>query len=75
MNNEMQELRPSYPLTPKATALLEQLIRERDAAVSRLDVALLSMKAALGVPTDWMIRNLDEGFVPNELVMDQEVVN
>ena len=51
-------------LTPEARALLERLIQERDAAVQRLDVALLSMKAALGVPPDWTIRNLDEGFVP-----------
>ena len=50
-------------LTPEARALLERLIQERDAAVSRLDVALLSMKAALGVPTEWQIRSLDEGFV------------
>ena len=50
-------------LTPEAKALLERLIQERDAAVSRLDVALLCMKAALGVPPEWTIRNLDEGFV------------
>ena len=50
-------------LPPEAKALLEQLIRERDAAISRLDMALLGMKAALGVPTDWQIRSLDEGFV------------
>jgi DNA-binding MarR family transcriptional regulator len=50
-------------LTPESKALLEQLIRERDAAVQRLDVALLATKAAQGVPTDWQIRNLDEGFV------------
>lgn len=52
-------------LTPETKALLEQLIRERDAAVSRLDVALLATKAALGVPVDWQIRTLDEGFVPD----------
>ena len=62
-------------LTPEARALLERLIQERDAAVTRLDVSLLSMKAALGVPTDWTIRSLDEGFVANELVMDKEAVN
>ena len=43
--------------------------------MQRLDVALLATKAAAGVPVDWQIRNLDEGFVANELVMDQEVVN
>lgn len=63
MNNEVQELRPSYPLSPESRALLEQLIRERDAAVQRLDVALLATKAALGVPVGWQIRSLDEGFV------------
>lgn len=52
-------------LSPETKALLEQLIRERDAAVSRLDVALLATKAAQGVPVDWQIRNLNEGFVPD----------
>jgi len=51
-------------LTLEARKLLERLIQERDAAVQRLDVALLSMKTALGVPAEWTIRNLDEGFVP-----------
>lgn len=51
------------PLPPESKALLEQLIRERDAAVQRLDVALLATKAALGVPVDWQIRSLDDGFV------------
>lgn len=51
------------PLPPESKALLEQLIRERDAAVQRLDVALLATKAALGVPVEWQIRSLDEGFV------------
>ena len=63
------------PLPAESKALLEQLIRERDAATQRIDVALLATKAALGVPVEWQIRNLDEGFVANELVMDQEVVN
>ena len=40
----------NYPLTPEAKALLERLIQERDAATQRLDVAIISMKAALGVP-------------------------
>lgn len=62
----MQKLRPSYPLTPEARALLEQMIRERDAAVQRLDVAILATKAALGVPMGWQIRSLDEGFVEGE---------
>lgn len=51
-------------LVPEAKALLERLIQERDAAIGRLDVALLSMKAALGVPVEWTIRDLNEGFVP-----------
>lgn len=51
------------PLTPEAKALLERLIQERDAAIARLDVALLAMKAALGVPVEWTIRDLNEGFV------------
>ena len=51
------------PLTPEARALLERLIQERDAAIGRLDVALLSMKSALGVPVEWTIRDLNEGFV------------
>lgn len=54
--------KPPVTLTPEAKGLLERLIQERDAAVQRLDVALLSMKAALGVPSEWTIRSLDEGF-------------
>jgi hypothetical protein len=61
--NEVMELRPSYPLTPEARGLLERLIQERDAAIQRLDVALLAMKAALGVPVEWQIKSLEEGFV------------
>ncbi len=60
MNSETQT---AYPLTPEARALLEQLIKERDAAMQRLDVALVAMKAALGVPVNWTIRDLEEGFV------------
>jgi hypothetical protein len=49
-------------LTPEAQALLKQLVQERDAAVGRLDVAIISMKAALGVPVEWQLRSIDEGF-------------
>lgn len=56
--------KPPVTLTPEARALLERLIQERDAAIQRLDVALLSMKAALGVPPEWTISSLDEGFIP-----------
>jgi len=52
----------TYPLTPEAKALLEKLVQERDAATQRLDVAVIAMKAALGVPVEWQIQNLDEGF-------------
>ncbi len=61
------------PLPSESKALLEQLIREREAAVQRLDVALLATKAALGVPVDWTIRSLDAGFVP-EFVQDTATV-
>jgi hypothetical protein len=57
---ETQPIKLSF----ETKALLEQLIRERDAAVQRLDVALLATRAAQGVPADWQIRNLDEGFAP-----------
>lgn len=66
---EAQELRPSTPLPPEAKALLNKLIQERDEAVKqlpevqKLDIAILSMKAALGVPLEWGIRNVEEGFV------------
>lgn len=52
------------PLTPEAQAFVERMIQERDAATQRLDVALYAMKAALGAPASWTIRNLDEGFIP-----------
>ncbi len=57
------------PLPPESKALLERLIQERDAAVQRLDVAVIATKAALGVPVEWTIRSLDAGFVP-EFVQD-----
>lgn len=50
-------------LTPEARALLERILQERDQAAQRLDVAVLAMRAALGVPLDWQLRDLDEGFV------------
>ena len=31
--------------------------------MQRIDIAILAMKAALGVPVEWQIRNLDEGFI------------
>ena len=55
-----------YQLTPEARALLDRLAQERDAALQRLDVAVLAMKAAMGVPTDYVIRSLDEGFVQGD---------
>ena len=59
-------MKTPIPLPPESKALLEQLIRERDAAAQRIDVALLATKAALGVPVEWQIRSLDEGFVEVE---------
>ena len=50
-------------LTPEARSLLERLVQERDQAAQRLDVAVLAMRAALGVPLDWQLRDLEEGFV------------
>ncbi len=52
----------SIPLPPESKALLERLALDHDAAKQRLDVAVLATKAALGVPVEWTIRNLDEGF-------------
>ncbi len=51
------------PLPPESKALLERLVQEHDAARQRLDVAVLATKAALGVPVEWQIRSLEEGFV------------
>ena len=51
------------PLTAEAREMLKTLVQERDAAAQRLDVAVAAMKAALGVPATWTIRNIDEGFV------------
>lgn len=65
----------NYQLTPEAKALLERLIQERDAASARLDVAVLSIKAALGVPVSWGIKSLDEGFTAEDFVADRETVN
>lgn len=72
MNDELQQ---PVPLTPEAQELLKRLVQERDAAIGRLDMALIAMKAALGVPLDWQIQNIEQGFVPHEFVADREVVN
>jgi len=64
----------TYPLTPEAKALLEKLVQERDAATQRLDVAVIAMKAALGAPVEYTIRNVDEGFT-TEFAAEHEVVN
>lgn len=73
MENEEQR---AVPLTPEAQALLRQLVQEFDTAKLRLDMAIVAMKAALGVPLDWQIQNIEQGFVmPREFVADREVVN
>lgn len=64
MNEDTQE---SIPLTPEAQELLKRLVQERDAAVGRLDMAIVAMKAALGVPLDWQIRDIKQGFVRVEV--------
>lgn len=69
------EERQAIPLTPEAQELLKRLVQERDAAVGRLDMAIVAMKAALGVPLDWQIRDIGQGFVPYEFVAESEVVN
>ena len=61
-------------LPPESKTLLERLVQERDAAMQRLEVAILATKAALGVPVEWQIRSLDEGFT-TEFVAEHEVVN
>ena len=50
-------------LTPEAKALLERMLQERDQASQRLDVAVLAMRAALGVPLHWQLIDLEEGFI------------
>ena len=50
------------PLPPESRALIERLAQESEAAKQRLDVAIIATKAALGVPVEWQIRTLDEGF-------------
>jgi hypothetical protein len=60
MENEEQQ---AVALTPEAQELLKRLVQERDAAIGRLDMAIVAMKAALGVPLDWQIQNIEQGFV------------
>lgn len=59
----MDDLEEPVKLTPEAQALLKQLVQERDAAIGRLDMAITAMKAALGVPLNWQIRSIEQGFV------------
>jgi len=55
-------MRDAIKLSAEAQALLKQLVQERDAANMRLEVAVLSMRAALGVPIDWQLNSLEDGF-------------
>lgn len=64
----MNEERQAVALTPEAQELLKRLVQERDAAIGRLDMAIVAMKAALGVPLDWQIQNIEQGFVRAEAV-------
>lgn len=50
---------------PQATRnLLTELIRRRDEATERLELAVATVRATLGVPADYVIMNLEQGFVP-----------
>lgn len=53
-------------LPPKARALLGELLRQREELAARLDLAVATVRAALDVPDDYVLRNLDEGFVAPE---------
>lgn len=49
---------------PKATReLLAELARQRDEAVTRLELAVATVRATLGVPETYVLRTLEEGFV------------
>lgn len=56
------------PITPEGQEFLTQLLREREAANQRLEIAVLSMKTVLGVPLDWDIKDLKVGFIEREEV-------
>jgi hypothetical protein len=56
------DIMTAVPLPPESKALIERLVKERDAAQDRLDVAVIATKAALGVPVEYDIKNLDIGF-------------
>ena len=49
-------------LTAEAKALVERLLIERNAAQDRLNVAVLAIKAALGVPDGYELRDVNKGF-------------
>ena len=51
------------PIPPKALDRLANLIRDRDALNARIDEQVLTLREAMGVPDDWVIRSLDEGFI------------
>lgn len=52
---------------PKATReLLAELARQRDEAVTRLELAVATVRATLGVPETYVLRTLEEGFVAPE---------
>jgi hypothetical protein len=52
----------TYPLSAESKALIERLLRERDEAQNRLDVAVIATKAALSVPDGYSIKSIDVGF-------------
>lgn len=48
----------------RARATIERFAQERDRVIAMMEAYLSGLRAALDVPDSYVLRTLDEGFVP-----------
>lgn len=53
------------PIPPKAAAILKDLVDQGNQIGARIDVALATLRATLDVPDNYVLIDLNEGFVPS----------
>ncbi len=51
------------------------LIQQREAIQGRIDEAIVTVRDVMNVPDTWVVRSIDEGFVPGATPPDTEDPN
>lgn len=59
----MADLMDAIHLPPATAARVAELVRQRNEMTALIEATVLATREALGVPDDWQIRNVTEGFV------------